>query len=219
MSNRLIKAIVTHCVIISFCLFPIFALFRFFTSQDSHNMYLYQKILSGTIIFLVALFGGFFVLFALVFVTLIFPFALIEALKSFFQSFFQECSKRKKQIYAAEGICQTEKLQSVGPSVIIGEPLPKPKLGEMLIKAELITPEDLEKCIARRNETGEKLGTCIVELGFLSDETIISFLAKELNLPIVNLNEMVLPENLIRRFKEKTLMTHMVIPLSPMKTF
>ncbi len=64
-----------------------------------------------------------------------------------------------------------------------------------------------------RKEVGGKLGAIIIKLGFLEDSTLTNFLAKQQGLPKVDLSELVLPENLVRRVPQKLIERHHILPI------
>lgn len=64
-----------------------------------------------------------------------------------------------------------------------------------------------------QKEVGGKLGAIIIKLGFLEDSTLTNFLAKQQGLPKVDLSELVLPENLVRRVPQKLIERHHILPI------
>lgn len=88
------------------------------------------------------------------------------------------------------------------------------KLGRMLTEAKLLTQDQLKKAVEFQKEVGGKLGAIIVKLGFVSDETLTNFLARQQGLPIVNLTELVLPWNLVKRVPRALIEKHQVLPIA-----
>jgi len=68
------------------------------------------------------------------------------------------------------------------------EPLAS-KLGEMLVKAQLITEPQLEEAIKLQRREGGKLGSIVVRLGFCSDQDIVSFLGMQYGVPAADLDQ------------------------------
>ncbi len=62
------------------------------------------------------------------------------------------------------------------------------KIGEILIKHNLITREQLEKALEHQRIHGGKLGTNLVQLGFVTEEDITLCLSKQFGVPSVNLS-------------------------------
>jgi hypothetical protein len=88
------------------------------------------------------------------------------------------------------------------------------KIGEMIVSAGLITPEQRDLALANQRSFGGKMGTNLVELGFVSDETLAKFLSHQLSLPAASRDdfENISPEALqvvSREFAE----THRLVPL------
>ncbi|GIZ52423.1 GspE/PulE family protein [Noviherbaspirillum aridicola] len=85
----------------------------------------------------------------------------------------------------------------------------KVRLGEVLIQQKLLSEEQLQFSLAEQKRTGRKLGRIFVENGFVSEEQICGALARQLNIPYINLKfynirpEIVrmLPETQARRFR------------------
>jgi type IV pilus assembly protein PilB len=87
------------------------------------------------------------------------------------------------------------------------------RLGDMLVEANLLTEEQLKMAANFQKEVGGKLGAIIVKLGFIEDQTLINFIGRQQGLPVVNLDELVLPENLVKRIPRKLIEKHHVIPI------
>ena len=51
------------------------------------------------------------------------------------------------------------------------------RLGEILIKENLITSDQLRKALAHQKANGGRLGTCLMQLGFISDDEITALRA------------------------------------------
>ncbi len=57
------------------------------------------------------------------------------------------------------------------------------KLGELLLKEKLITPEQLDEALKSQVIFGVKLGSSLVELGYITDEQLCTFLSQKLGVP------------------------------------
>ncbi len=60
------------------------------------------------------------------------------------------------------------------------------KLGELLLNEKLITPEQLDEALKSQIIFGIKLGSALVELGFITDEQLCRFLSRKLGVPAVS---------------------------------
>jgi type IV pilus assembly protein PilB len=63
------------------------------------------------------------------------------------------------------------------------------KLGEMLVKAQLITDTQLDEVIKIQRREGGKLGSLVVRAGFCSDQDIVSFLGMQYGVPAADLEQ------------------------------
>ena len=63
------------------------------------------------------------------------------------------------------------------------------KLGEMLVKAQLISDAQLEDAIKIQRREGGKLGSIVVRQGFCSDQDIVSFLGMQYGVPAADLDQ------------------------------
>ena len=85
----------------------------------------------------------------------------------------------------------------------------KVRLGDLLVQQNLITLEQLQFALGQQKTTGRKLGRVLVDNAFVTEDQISEALAKQLNIPYINLKyynvnlEIVrrLPENQARRFR------------------
>ena len=83
----------------------------------------------------------------------------------------------------------------------------------MLVKAKLISPDQLKKAVDMQKILGGKLGAIIVKLGFISDEGLTRFLAKQENLPITDLSKHKISKELAQSLPREVLEKHQVIPI------
>jgi len=85
----------------------------------------------------------------------------------------------------------------------------KVRLGEILVQQKVLTQEQLKLALEEQKRSGRKLGRVFIDRGFVTEEEISEALAKQLQIPYVNLKyynvkpEVVqkLPETQARRFR------------------
>ena len=85
----------------------------------------------------------------------------------------------------------------------------KVRLGEILVQQKLLSEEQLQFSLGEQKRTGRKLGRVFVENGFVTEEQISGALARQLNIPYINLKFFninpdtvrMLPETQARRFR------------------
>jgi type IV pilus assembly protein PilB len=62
-------------------------------------------------------------------------------------------------------------------------------LGQQLVGADVITPEQLEQALAEGSQKGLRLGETLVEMGMVQEETILPFIEGHLGVPAVRLRD------------------------------
>jgi len=85
----------------------------------------------------------------------------------------------------------------------------KVRLGEILVTQKLLTPEQLKLSLDEQKRTGRKLGRVFIEQGYVTEQEISEALAKQLQIPYINLKyynikpdiAQKLPETQARRFR------------------
>lgn len=88
------------------------------------------------------------------------------------------------------------------------------KLGDMLIAANIITPAQLEEALSLQRQTGEKLGQTLINLGYVSEDVLLSFLARQQKLDFVYISEMDIDESVINLLPKTFIEKHNVFPIS-----
>lgn len=78
---------------------------------------------------------------------------------------------------------ETEGNPSLGSAPVAG------RLGDDLMRAGLITGDQLDEALRRQDSMGMRLGEVLVELGFVTEEDIFPFVAQRLGVPCVQLRD------------------------------
>ncbi|RKY30913.1 MAG: type II secretion system protein GspE [Candidatus Omnitrophota bacterium] len=91
------------------------------------------------------------------------------------------------------------------------------KLGEILIKENIISKSQLEKAISLQKQEGGRLGEILVKLGMLKEDQIVAVLGKQLNIPYFSSGTDLKPaldQNLDQLILKEFALKYTVIPLS-----
>jgi type IV pilus assembly protein PilB len=88
------------------------------------------------------------------------------------------------------------------------------RLGDMLVRANLITEEQLKKALDQQKTQGGRLGFNLVKLGFISDDEITSFLSKQYGVPSINLAHFEIDPNVIKLVPSDLVQKHHLIPIN-----
>ncbi|MBI3831918.1 MAG: hypothetical protein HY291_20520 [Planctomycetes bacterium] len=87
------------------------------------------------------------------------------------------------------------------------------KLGEMLLKANLITESQLRTALDTQQQVGGKLGVILLKLRYLPEDTMVSFLGKQLNLPTMQLKDLVVSPKVSALMDVELLEKHQMLPI------
>lgn len=88
------------------------------------------------------------------------------------------------------------------------------KLGELLIKEGLITQNQLDEALKTQMIFGIKLGSSLIELGFVEEGQLLKLLSKKLGVPAVSRKEILnIPEKVIQTLPSSIAEKYRVVPL------
>jgi len=88
------------------------------------------------------------------------------------------------------------------------------KLGEILVRENLISPQHLREALDYQREHGGRLGFNLVKLGLVSDDMITAVLSRQYGIPSVNLELFHIDESVLRLIPQEVAQKHSVLPLS-----
>ncbi|MCR4411422.1 MAG: hypothetical protein NUV77_03230, partial [Thermoguttaceae bacterium] len=74
----------------------------------------------------------------------------------------------------------------------------RPMLGEQLLGANLITPDELEAALEKQSKSKGRLGEVLVELGFVAEDQILPYIQRQLNIPAPKLREGMIDPRVVR---------------------
>ncbi len=89
-----------------------------------------------------------------------------------------------------------------------------PKLGELLLKAKLITEEQLQKALDEQKQLGGRLGEHLVRMGFVTEEDILDCLSQQYGVPSINLRHFDIDESIIKLIPADVARKYQFIPVS-----
>jgi type IV pilus assembly protein PilB len=88
------------------------------------------------------------------------------------------------------------------------------RLGEILIKESLITSEQLRQALEHQKSSGGRLGTCLMKLGFISEDEITGVLSRQYGVPSINLKFYEVDASVIKLIPQDTAVRYQIVPLS-----
>src|SRR6476661_3433238 len=88
------------------------------------------------------------------------------------------------------------------------------KLGELLLKENMVTPQQLQEALSHQKMNGGKLGKAFVTLGYVRDEEITSLLSRQYGVPSINLDHFEVDPGIIKIIPAETARKYQILPLS-----
>ena len=90
------------------------------------------------------------------------------------------------------------------------------RLGDLLVKEKIITPDQLDRALKAQREQGpnSRLGSTLVHLGFVSDEEVTNFLSRQYGVPAINLQYFEIDASVVKLIPEETAKRYQILPLS-----
>jgi type IV pilus assembly protein PilB len=89
----------------------------------------------------------------------------------------------------------------------------KIRIGDVLVAAGAITEEQLQEGLAKQKETGRKLGNALVDLGFISNDMLITVLTTQLGIDYIELKGAKIEEKVIHMVPDNMATKYQVIPI------
>ena len=86
------------------------------------------------------------------------------------------------------------------------------RLGDLLQRRGDLSAEQLARAVDQQREHGGALSTHLVRLGFITEETLLSYLQREYRLPVVDLGSLEVPREILNVVPQALVMKHHLIP-------
>ncbi len=90
------------------------------------------------------------------------------------------------------------------------------RLGDLLVREKIITVDQLERALKAQKEAGPqaRLGSTLVNLGFITDEEVTNFLSRQYGVPAINLQYFEIDTSVVKLVPEETAKRYQILPLS-----
>lgn len=76
------------------------------------------------------------------------------------------------------------------------------RLGDLLVDEHIIVQQQLDQALNQQQITGQKLGDTLINMGFLSEQQMLQFLARQLDIPLVDLTRIVVDSDVVNLLSE-----------------
>ncbi len=88
------------------------------------------------------------------------------------------------------------------------------KLGEILVRENLISSQQLREALEYQRTNGGRLGSNLVNLGIISDDVITAVLSRQYGVPSINLDLFQIEEATIKLISQEVAQKYSVLPIS-----
>jgi len=88
------------------------------------------------------------------------------------------------------------------------------RLGELLIKRNFITPEQLKKAQDEQKLKGGRLESNLVKLGYIKEDELLSFLSAQYRVPSVKISKIEINPNIVKLIPPSTSKKYFIIPIN-----
>lgn len=88
----------------------------------------------------------------------------------------------------------------------------KLRLGDVLVNSGVISEEQLQRGLELQKGSGRKLGETLVDEGLVTEENITNALSSQLNLDVIDLQNVTIPEDILSLVPANILKKHKILP-------
>jgi type IV pilus assembly protein PilB len=88
------------------------------------------------------------------------------------------------------------------------------RIGELLVRENLLSKDQLRKARDEASAKGSRLGAEITELGFMDEQELTDFVAKQYGVPSIDLDDFEIDPEVIALIPEEVALKHTVVPVN-----
>src|SRR6476659_8495205 len=88
------------------------------------------------------------------------------------------------------------------------------RLGELLVRENLISVQQLRKAQEEQQKSGARIGTALIKTGAIEESKLTDFLAKQYGVPAINLKDFDIDPEIIKLVPKDVALKHLVIPVN-----
>ncbi|WP_155876625.1 type IV-A pilus assembly ATPase PilB [Desulfuromonas sp. AOP6] len=88
------------------------------------------------------------------------------------------------------------------------------RLGELLVRNNLINSQQLTKALEEQKTQGGRLGASLVKLGFIKEDELASFLSRQYGVPSINLNDFEIDAAVTKLITAEVAQKYQIIPIN-----
>lgn len=86
------------------------------------------------------------------------------------------------------------------------------KIGELLLQSGMLDAGQLARVLEEQKQSGERIGTISIKLGFVGEEALVGFLAKQFRVPEVDIAKLDVPKEIVHLIPVEIATKYQAIP-------
>lgn len=90
------------------------------------------------------------------------------------------------------------------------------KLGKLIVNAQLINEEQLQKALLVQKKEGGRLGSILVRLGFIDEAKLLKFLSQQYGVPAADLTKIEIDPAVVKLVPSEVVKKYLVVPIKRM---
>ena len=87
------------------------------------------------------------------------------------------------------------------------------RIGELLVREKMLSLQQLQQAQDEAKRTGKRLGVTLSRMGYVKDQDLTQFVAKQYSLPSINLSEIEIDASVLKLVPREICEKHQVIPV------
>src|SRR3984885_14002258 len=87
------------------------------------------------------------------------------------------------------------------------------RIGELLVREKMLSLQQLQQAQDEAKKTGKRLGATLARLGYVNDQALTQFVAKQYSLPSINLSEIEIEASVLKLVPREICEKHQVVPV------
>ena len=87
------------------------------------------------------------------------------------------------------------------------------RIGELLVREKMLSLQQLQQAQEEARRTGRRLGATLSRLGYVNDQALTQFVAKQYSLPSINLSEYEIDPTVLKLVPREICEKHQVLPI------
>ena len=90
----------------------------------------------------------------------------------------------------------------------------KKRMGDILIKEDVINLDQLKTAIEKQKSSGKRLGETLLNLGYIDENQLVAYLSRQYGVPAVNLDQFDITPEILKIIPRDSAIKHKLIPIN-----